>query len=405
MALGKGFFAKLFNRNIEDDDFFIEYAIDEDEDEVSVNWDWDSLIKDRHLLKLSDDLQREKFIRSLVEQVRDASKELDRLSFEYNSVTAVLKDADELESLPRAESAELKEIADRIIKLEGESSKSHRSKKLMTEGQFQAMQRFSDTMPKVYEEIKQAEAQKKLIKEDLKRLEDEKQGYILRNSDLKQDIVNSRSMLVISLFAAIVCVVMLLVLQFGFNMDTQVGFIIVAAGIAIAVTAIYFKYLEAVRDQKKVYQSINRIILLQNTVKIRYVNNKNLLDYLYMKYNISSAQELKKMMNAYEDECERRAQNEAGEKELNLVKQEYRRKLSHYRLNDIETWIRNPLAIVDHKELVELRHAYILNRQKLRAQMEYNKRLAKEGEKELRQLIDEYPRYSKEVVDMLNRYE
>ena len=86
MALGKGFFKNLFKHNMEDDEFFIEYNIEGEEEEVAQNWNWDSLIKDRHLLKLSDEVQREKYIRSLVEQVSDASRELDRLSEEYNYV-------------------------------------------------------------------------------------------------------------------------------------------------------------------------------------------------------------------------------------------------------------------------------------------------------------------------------
>lgn len=406
MALGKGFFKNLFKRNIEDeDDFFIEYNIDGEEEEVAQNWNWDSLIKDRHLLKLSDELQREKYIRSLVEQVSDASRELDRLSEEYNYVTSVLKDTDELELLAPEEKEGLEALADKMMKLEGANTKAKKAKKLMSEGQFQTVQRFADSMPKAYEEIKSAETQRRLIKEDLKRLEDEKQGFIILNKDLKNDMVNARGMIIISVFAAFVCVLMLLILQFGFKMDTKVGYLMVSVGIVVAVTAIYMKYLETERDQVRAYRSINRIILLQNTVKIRYVNNKNLLDYLYTKYNTSSADELKRIMDTYEEECERRVQNELNQKQLTAVEQEYKNRLARYRLNDVDIWMHNPLAVVEKKERVEVRHQYIIYRQKLRAQMDYNRKLAKEGEKELRQLIEEYPRYSKEVVDMLNRYE
>jgi len=406
MGLGKGFFKNLFKHNIEDDDeFFIEYNIDGEEEEVAQNWNWDSLIKDRHLLKLSDEVQREKYIRSLVEQVSDASRELDRLSEEYNYVTAVLKDTDELEALPINEKESLRDLAEQLIKLEGANQKAKKAKKLMSEGQFQAAQRFSDSMPKIYEEIRSAEEQRRLIKEDLKHLDDEKQGFLYLNKEYKKDIANARGMIIISVFAAVVCIIMLLILQFGFGMETRVGYIMVAFGVAIAVSAIYMKFTDAQKEQARVYRSINRIILLQNTVKIRYVNNKNLLDYLYVKYNTTSASELKKIMNLYEEECDRRAQNERNEKQLSATELEYRKQLQRYRLSDIDLWVHNPLAVIDKKERVEVRHAYVLNRQKLRAQMDYNRRLAKEGEKELRQLVDEYPRYSKEVIDMLNRYE
>ena len=54
--------------------------------------------------------------------------------------------------------------------------------------------------------------------------------------------------------------------------------------------------------------------------------------------------------------------------------------------------------------MVEIRHAHILQRQKLRARMDYNKRLAKDGEAELKEFIKKYPEYSKEALDMVERY-
>ena len=75
MARGKGFFKKLFAKT-EEDDFFSEYEVEMDEQSETLNWNWDNLIKDRHLLRLSDDVQREKYIRSLVEQVKNASEQI-----------------------------------------------------------------------------------------------------------------------------------------------------------------------------------------------------------------------------------------------------------------------------------------------------------------------------------------
>lgn len=405
MARGRGFWSRLFKGRPEDD-YFTEYEIELDEEEAQAYaWNWDTLINDRHLLKLSDDIQREKYIRSLVEQVRDASAQMDRLNVEYNEVTANLRDVEELEALPNSEASALRETAEKLIKLEDERSSYHKAKSAMTEGQYQALERFSDSMPRAYEDIKNAEEQKKFIRDDLKKLDDEKQGYLYRESELKKEIENSRGMVVICLFAAVLCIVMLLVLQFGFKMDTRVGYIIVAFAVAISVTVIYIKYLDAQKEQKKIIAGINRIILLQNTVKIRYVNNKQLLDYLYTKYNTKSSKELHKIWDAYEEEKAKREQNEETERQLNLVTQEYARRLRRYKLSDVTAWMHNPIVIINPNEMEELKHSYLIRRQKLRAQMDYNRRLAKEGEKELRQLIEEYPRYSGEVVEMLNKYQ
>ena len=54
--------------------------------------------------------------------------------------------------------------------------------------------------------------------------------------------------------------------------------ITVVAG-AIALAVIYARYLDQAKEYKRVEKGMNRIILLQNTVKIRYVDNVNLLAY------------------------------------------------------------------------------------------------------------------------------
>ena len=98
----------------EDDDFHLSEKEKEMGSEDS-EWDWNTIVNDRTYLKMNDPYQREKYIRSLVEQVKNASTEMDKLSYEYNVVTAVLKDMDELESLPVAEKSKMTEIAKKIL--------------------------------------------------------------------------------------------------------------------------------------------------------------------------------------------------------------------------------------------------------------------------------------------------
>ena len=82
---------------------------------------------------------------------------------------------------------------------------------------------------------------------------------------------------------------------------------------------IYVKHTEAKRELKRVELSINKIILLQNRVKIRYVNNTNLLDYLYLKYDVTSAEELEKAWNLYYQEKEEREIGQNNKKIRNKI--------------------------------------------------------------------------------------
>jgi len=79
--------------------------------------------------------------------------------------------------------------------------------------------------------------------------------------------------------------------------------------------------------------------------------------------------------------------------------------LRRYQLHDPEIWIHQTAALVDKKEMVEIRHGLVDRRQKLRVQMEYNKRLATEAQQELSQTIEDYPQYQEEIVELVERFE
>ena len=117
MKFKKTILSKLF-KSQEDD--FLDMELDEG-DEEEFEWDWENIINEKKLFRMSDDVQRSKYLRSLVEQVRDASMELDKLSAEYNNVTATLKDMDEIDALPLQEKIVLQDAARKILYYEDQT--------------------------------------------------------------------------------------------------------------------------------------------------------------------------------------------------------------------------------------------------------------------------------------------
>ena len=389
-----------FNRGYEEEDLELEWEAGTVE-----NWDWDTLVKDRNLLKIKDSLERQKFIRSCVEQARSASDELDRASEEYNTVTAYLKDIEEIEALPSGEAQGVTDCA-RKIQMYEKATKEYREKKgRLTESQFLQMEKHEHIMPKPYNDIKDAEEYRVLVKSDMSKLEGEKHAYQYRRAELHNEIANIKGMLMICAMAFVVCILMLLVLQYGFEMDIQIGFILTIGVGATVVSGLYLKYLECTKELKKTEKGINRIILLKNTVNIRYVNNKNLLDYLYLKYKVNSGKELLTMWEKYQKEKEERSRDIENREELDYHKRVLTSILRRYQLYDPDIWIHQTAALLDPKEMVEIRHGLVDRRQKLRTQMEYNKRLVTEARKEINTTIENYPQYKAEIIQMVERYE
>ena len=333
-----------FRKGIEEEDLELEW-----EGSSIENWDWDTLLKDRDRIKMDDPGEREKFIKGCVEQMMASSTQLDQLAEEYNMVTAYLKDMEEIEALPEGELECVQEHAQKIVTYEGARKEYMEKKNRLSERQFRLMENYEDIMPQPYQSIKEAEDYRELVKSDMSRLEGEKHAYQYRKQELLTDIANAKGMVVICMVASIACVTMLAILQFGFEMETRLGYILTLGGAAIVLTVLYAKYLDYSSQLKRTEKGMNKIILLKNTVNIRYVNNTNLLDYLYMKYKVKNARELQVMWEKYQQEKEERIRQRQNMGDLDQHKRELIRVLKRYQLHDPEVWIHQTDALINKK--------------------------------------------------------
>lgn len=350
--------------------------------------------------------QRNDYVKNCLERMADATKELENLNFEYDMVTSYLKDMEEIEALPPEESEQLKECAKRVSLLQDSKADYMGRPRRITDEQFNHMERVADEVHEGHDKLTEAEEYQDLIKQDLRRLDGERHAYLYRKNELMGVIADTKGMALICVTALGLCIVLLLLLQFFLDMDTKLGYLLTAAAAAFAITAIYVKHLDAKRELRRVETGINKIILLQNKVKIRYVNNTNLLDYLYLKYGVSSAQELDDLWQKYLLEKDEREKYRKAELDLDYSQQELLQILKRYQIKDPAIWLHQTEAILDHKEMVEIRHNLIIRRQSLRRRMDYNKDMvAGTSQREIKELVEQYPQYAREIMATVEEYE
>lgn len=350
--------------------------------------------------------QRTDYVRNCLERMADATRELENLNFEYDMVTSYLKDMEEIEALPPEESEQLKECAKKVAQLQDSKADFMERPHRISDEKYQQMERMADEVEEGYRKLKEAEDYQDLIRQDLTRLDGEKHAYLYRKNEVTHIISDTRGMAVICVAALVLCILLLLFLQFFFDMDTKAGYLVTALAAAIAITLVFVRHVDARRELHRVESGINKIILLQNKVKIRYVNNTNLLDYLYLKYGVTGAGELMELWENYKIEKEEREQLRKAELDLDYNQQELLQMLKRYQIKDPAIWLHQTEAILDHKEMVEIRHNLIIRRQSLRRRMDYNRDVVAGGsQKEIRELVEQYPQYAKEVMASVEEYE
>lgn len=367
---------------------------------------WNEVVYDRDDLRINNKDSRQTYVCGCLEQIAEASKEVDTLMAEYETITSQLKDMEEIEALPKEEMDLVKGYARKINDLKDEQSGFLKRKNRMSDAKYRKLERMEEELAEGYKKLKEAEDYRSLVKKDLKRLENEKQAYFVRKADLQHIIDDCRSMSIICLVAVVVCIIFLLILQYGFKLDTQIGYLAAVLAGAIGITMIFIRNTDSRSELKTVESGITRLIQLQNTVKIRYVNNTNLLDYLYLKYQVNSAGELGDDYNQYLEEKEERMKYEDAELALSEVQRAFLHELRRYQVQDPGLWLNQTEAILDKREMVEIRHKLIIQRQSLRRRMDYNREIvAANAQNEIRDLVEKYPKYAKEILGIVAEYE
>ena len=174
---------------------------------------------------------------------------------------------------------------------------------------------------------------------------------------------------------------------------------------ALSIVSLYMRNTAAHRDLKQAQKKTSKLILLQNTVKIRYVNNRNLLDYYALKFGVKKAEELKHLIACYETEKDYRCKHQESMDQMEEMKNRLEELLTK---NDVQMpryLLKEVSYLTNREESSYLRHKLLSQRKSLRKRMDYNQQEVIGGAKnDIRELGRRYPRHAKEIAAQVDRF-
>ncbi len=388
--------------------FFSKYSpepgVDDDDD-----FSEDSFVEietpNKSEIDISNPKMRERYVRNCCDQMLEATRQIDLATKEYRLVTDYLNDMERVDNLPPEKYKSLKNAAKEVMRLENEKSLHSENIGRISNDRFEEMESIASEMPQALEEMRKNEDYKFLVRSDLQKLEGEKGAYLFRKKEMAVKQVSCKNLVLITISALSFVVAALIILQIIYKMDVVIGCIIAVLAAAGAMTYIFVEYLNAKTAMKRAGNFLNQVIAKQNTVKIRYVNVENLLVYQYQKYHVNSSDELEYYWELYEEErSERHLLNEAGG-ELSRAMDTFLKELKAAGLKYPTIWSRQAYAVVDRRDMVELRHDLVSRRGSLRKQIEYNTGNRDRAKQEVNDLVRHYPNYASEIIGIVSDYE
>lgn len=306
------------------------------------------------------------------EQIADVKRQLEEAKAEYEAVTAYLSDIQRIELIPEDGRTKILEAAEQIVLTESEQKKFKQENKTLSEVQYHSIARFEEDIERELPKLKEQEEYQNLIKEDLRQLEGEKgvQRYEVESALAKKTFLKKLS--ITSLVLILGIFMLLLMLDKVTEADLMLPFFMSGFMAILLIFYIVWEERRSLVRLRNAEQKLNRAIMLTNKIKIKYINCTSSIDYAYEKYHVNSFAELNYQWREYCKMKERMRRVEkstaSGKHYQSLLIKELRR----YGISDAEVWCYQAVALIDKKEMVEVRHRLNVRRQKLRERIDYN---------------------------------
>lgn len=387
-----GFLGRLFrkeHKDIVDSDLIIK-KVEESNKEV------------RRGLRLNTTAERIGYVKDNCEVITESTRQISEAKAEYQLVTSYLTDMQKIDLIQQRE--RLEDAARKIINLTKERNKLKNKSSILSDKQYHLFEQYELQIPKELPMIKDGEEYQVIIEQDIKHLERERKELSQEQEDIfsKQaflkGIAITTSVIIIILF-----VLFALLSSYSGANYTAPFLMTVLMGMG---SALYI-FLEARKNAsaiRLVQSKQNRQIMLMNKVIIKSVNNRSYLDYVYSKYAVTNYSQLKALWEEYvrvKDESRRYLNNTEL---LEFYHKELISELQKYGIADSEIWIYQPTAILDPKEMVEVRHRLNVRRQKLRERIDMNSKQKQEALEAIKATINKYPDCAEDANKILLRY-
>lgn len=348
-----------------------------------------------------DPTKVEKFVIERLEQVLEAQREVEEQKAEYKIITSYLNDIHTIEELPEEEHDKISDMAQNIVSLTQSRNEFIHAEKKISDAQYIQMQQEEDNIPNAIKRLKKNEELLDKIKKDMKYLDREKEEWFFYKDSLKHQRKSLQNILYVIVGIIMSVAVLFLLMQFVFKLPMKMAWWIFIFLCVLVISYIYIKMLNSESEYKRAENNANRAIVLQNKVKIRYVNVANAVDYAHEKYHVLSAGELNRIWEAYLEAIKEREKFEKNSDDLEYFSARLIRELKKYRLYDAKVWVPQALALVDHKEMVEITHNLVTRRQKLRNRMEYSMNVIKTQREDVDKLMCDVKVLKPEIQEII----
>ena len=345
-----------------------------------------------------------RFVRNNCEAIAEHERKIAEAKKEYEKVTSYLTDIQHIDMAREDEYREIKDICKSILTLTQERSKYKNRNLTISDAQMRKFEPFEDELVDEIKKMYNAQAYQDAIEGDIKNLKKEKDSLYSQRKEIiaKQNALKGMTKVLAVLIISLI--VLLIVIYYATKTDMTLPYLGVVALAGVSAAMLVFESSKNRRDIILVERKINKAITLLNKVKIKYINNINVLDYNCNKFGVKNAKDFEEKWNEYCKMREYEKKFRENTEMLNANNENLVIMLKELGVKDADIWISRCEAIVDSREMVEIRHELNQRRQMLRERIENNEKLKEGIISQLDAMINAHPEIKGELLGIIKEY-
>lgn len=343
-------------------------------------------------------------IRDFCEQLIDVSYHMEDMKREYKVVTEYLTDIQRIEELPINIVNEITDVARKIDMLDKNRQMYLQSENLLSLDQYNMIASVEKEIPDTVKNLNDMEMRDAMLKSDMGHLEGEKEDLKFMRNEYSDNVVRIRGVLVTILVIFLITSIVLLSIAMATRKSVTLFALAVGVAAVLSFVVAYVRYLDLKSEIRESDAKVKRAVSLLNKVKVKYINNKNALDYIYDKYGVNSCKELEYKWEQYNTMVRDARKYSQANSDLRVYSDELVEKLAKLGLHDPSVWPKQVNAIIDRREMVEIKHGLNVRRQKIREKLGICERIRDNAKAALRAEIMINPGIEKYITELLTSY-
>lgn len=357
---------------------------------------------DKVEFKKLDKVKRDQYVLDKCELILENHKQMDEAKLEYESVTSYLVDIQEIEAIPKEQREAINGIAEKIDELMVQRKEYHDISEKLTNNQFNRIRMHENEFPKAIDRLKANESYQSTIKRDIHHLEGEKGMLNYQSTSLEDEQEKLKKGAVTVPVILVILSMVIYFIQPYIIINLQIVYFVLIFLAALAGVYIFLKMQDNTNEIKRINNNLNYAIVLLNRTKIKYVNETNAVEYAYEKYGVNSAYELNYLWTEYVKAKEERERLLRSTDDLDYYINRLIHELCKFNVKDADVWVNQTKALLDDREMVEVRHNLNVRRQKLRNRIEFCSNEMTRIKNEVINLAKTNPEYAEEVLEIVS---